>query len=267
MYLHFFNSKNLRTSLDLEILVSVSPFLSRQSLSFLEWKHTLRKKNMKSRKKIVHTAPASGTGRNAVFMLRKKKKKQTKDVDTMSVSELKKYIIAKGSSLSGCISVEDLRIRAKEDPKTSLSTSLSPSNTQKILTSSPSATAKGLVGLRNIGNTCFMNSCLQCLSNISVLRESLLRVDETKNYLNPNSMTKGDLAKTLLELLRSMWTLKAHSVETSLHCGLFELRCWHVVSLQWWSSSKEATSWGDCKKCCESALSVFVVLRTSILKM
>ncbi len=33
---------------------------------------------------------------------------------------------------------------------------------------------KGLSGLINFGNTCYMNSAIQCLSNIGILRDYFL---------------------------------------------------------------------------------------------
>uniref|UniRef100_F6UBJ3 ubiquitinyl hydrolase 1 n=2 Tax=Ciona intestinalis TaxID=7719 RepID=F6UBJ3_CIOIN len=62
----------------------------------------------------------------------------------------------------------------------------------------------GNVGLRNIGNTCFMNSILQCLSNTTILREYCM--DETyKGEINRNSPMKGDLMRAFVEVLVRLW--------------------------------------------------------------
>jgi hypothetical protein len=66
---------------------------------------------------------------------------------------------------------------------------------------------KGLTGLKNIGNTCFMNSALQCLSHTKDLKDYFL----TKEYeldINPdNPMGSKDsgLVKSFASLIFELW--------------------------------------------------------------
>ncbi|CAI5710605.1 unnamed protein product [Hyaloperonospora brassicae] len=73
---------------------------------------------------------------------------------------------------------------------------------------------EGVVGLSNLGNTCFMNSMLQCLINTPPLRQYFLMKDPvtgrpffTKeiNRDNPLGM-KGIMAVDFASLLRKMWS-------------------------------------------------------------
>lgn len=75
------------------------------------------------------------------------------------------------------------------------------------VTTRSSKAQPGLCGLSNMGNTCFMNSALQCLSNTPPLTNYILTdkfVDDI-NINNPLGM-HGEIARTYAELIKVMWS-------------------------------------------------------------
>ncbi|KAM0750823.1 UCH-domain-containing protein [Meredithblackwellia eburnea MCA 4105] len=66
---------------------------------------------------------------------------------------------------------------------------------------------KGVTGLTNLGNTCFMNSALQCMSNTKELQEYFVS-GVYKDELNPDNPLgmNGKVAEAFGELIERLWS-------------------------------------------------------------
>ena len=82
---------------------------------------------------------------------------------------------------------------------------------------------KGVIGLKNIGNTCYLNTSIQCLSNLTLLTEYFLSnkyINDLNNRCNETDGIKTNdimISKEYAKLIKAMWTSNCSIEPRSFH--------------------------------------------------